>query len=152
MKRFVALLVVFLTLLYWFPISASAANSNVSYIYYEDGSTLEISVIKPSASTRSSGTKTGQKAYKLIESNGSTAWIATLYGTFSYDGTICTCIETHCDITIYNNAYSVVNKTVTMGVSTTSAKFTMIRKLLGITISQKDYSIVLMCDKDGNFS
>ena len=153
MKRFISILVVALTIFSNFLLSASASavnNNEITYIYYEDGSVLKICTEETAA--RASGTKTGKKTYEYVGSDNETAWIAVLYGTFAYNGTTSTCTNTNCDITIYNNAYYVDSKNVTKGVSTTTADFTMGLKLLGITISRTDYTIVLRCDKDGNLS
>lgn len=153
MKRFISILVVALTIFSNVLLSASASavnNNEITYIYYEDGSVLKICTEETAA--RASGTKTGKKTYEYVDSNNEAVWTAILYGTFTYNGTTSACTNASCDISIYNNAYSVGNKTVSKSGSTASTNFTMIRKLLGITISQKDYTITLGCDKNGTLS
>lgn len=131
-------------------LAAEEASESVSYVYYEDGSYLKVTITE--AMSRASGTKTGSKKYEHLDSSGNLCWTATLRGTFTYTGTSATCTASSCDVSISNSSYNVVSKTVGKSGGSATATLTMGKKFLGITISEDTYNLKLTCDKDGNLS
>ena len=150
-KRIVSALLVLAIVIALIP-SAFAADlaKESDVIYFEDGSYLTFTLREISA--RASGTKTGTKACTYTASDGTVSWEAVLTGTFTYTGTTATCTASSCSITIYENAWYTVSKSATRSGNTANAAITMGRKVLGITVTKKDYAWSLSCDKNGNLS
>lgn len=150
MKRILALLIA-LCLIATVPLTTSATSStDDSVIYLDDGSYIVVTV--SSFDTRASGSKTGSKSYNFYNSNDELEWKAVLSGTFTYNGTSATCTSSSCNITVYDTSWYEVSKTATRSGNTAYATFTMGRKVLGITVSKKDYSLTLSCDANGILS
>lgn len=145
------MLLAFLMVLTMIPVRAEAAQVIDTRIeYLPDGSYIE-TVITESVS-RASGTKTGSKAQRLVDSDGTELWNIRLQGTFSYNGTSATCTNAVCTVTVSADNWYVVSKSAGKSGATASAEVTMGKKFLGITISKPEYSLTLTCDKNGNLS
>lgn len=150
MKRFLTFILV-ISLVFSLPLFASATqNTNEDIIYMDDGSYIIVTI--DSMDTRASGSKTGSKSYNFYSSNDELEWKAVLSGTFTYNGTSATCTSSSCNITVYQNNWYEISKTATRSGNTAYATFTMGRKVLGITVSKKDYSLTLSCDANGILS
>lgn len=150
MKRFFTLFLV-ISLVFSFPLFASATqNTNEDIIYLDDGSYIIVTIT--SMDTRATGSKTDSKSYNFYSSNDELEWKAVLSGTFTYNGTSATCTSSSCNVTIYDTSWYEVSKSATKSGNTASATVTMGRKVLGITVSKKDYSLSLSCDKNGILS
>ena len=142
------LVVLLLTLI---PVRAEAAQTVDSQIeYLPDGGYIE-TVITESVS-RASGTKTGSKLQRRVDSDGNEEWAIRLQGTFSYNGTAAACTNAVCTVTVSADNWYVVSKSAGKSGATASAEVTMGRKVLGITVSKPEYSLTLTCDKNGNLS
>jgi len=147
MKRFLTFILV-ISLVFSLPLFASATqNTNEDIIYMDDGSYIIVTI--DSMDTRATGSKTGSKSYNFYSSNDELEWKAVLSGTFTYNGTSATCTSSSCNITVYQNNWYEISKTATRSGNTAYATFTMGRKVLGITVSKKDYSLTLSCDANG---
>lgn len=150
-KRIISVLLFLILVLALIPSSFAAEMINdTDIIYFEDGSYLTFTIEEISA--RASGTKTGTKACTYTDSDGAVRWQAVLTGTFTYTGTTATCTASSCSITIYDDAWYTVSKSATRSGNTANAAITMGRKVLGITVTKKDYQWSLSCDKNGNLS
>lgn len=150
-KRYVSILLAWIFVLAMLPIRAEAtqiAEPEVEYL--PDGGYIE-TVISESVS-RASGTKTGTKVKRYVDSDGNEQWIIRLQGTFSYNGTSATCTSSTCYVTVYADNWNVVTKSASKNGPTASASATMERKVLGITVSKHSYELTLTCDKNGNLS
>ena len=150
MKRILALLIA-LCLIATVPLTTSAtSNTDDSVIYLDDGSYIVVTV--SSFDTRASGTKSGSKSYNCYTPQDELEWKAVLSGTFTYNGTSATCTSSSCNITVYDTSWYEVSKTATRSGNTAYATFTMGRKVLGITVSKREYSLTLSCDANGILS
>lgn len=150
-KRIISALLVLVLVLSFIPCAFATERVNeTEVIYFEDGSYITFTIEE--IGTRASGTKTGTKACTYTDSDGDVNWQAVLTGTFSYTGTSATCTASSCSITIYNDAWYTVSKSATRSGNTASAAITMGRKVLGITVTKKDYQWSLSCDNNGNLS
>lgn len=83
-----------------FPVSASSTSTET--IYFEDGSYLIIDLAVSPTYTRAS-TKSGDKAVSFYKSDDTLQWVATVHGTFSYDGTTATATSATYSYQIYNS-------------------------------------------------
>lgn len=150
-RRFLPTVLLLAFLLSMIPFRAEASQTVATEIeYLSDGGYIE-TVISESVS-RASGTKTGTKVKRYVDSDGNEQWIIRLQGTFSYNGTSATCTNSACDVTVYADNWSVVTKSASKSGATASASATMARKVLGITVSKQSYELTLTCDKNGNLS
>jgi hypothetical protein len=132
------------------PLFAAEQTGCFTY-YYEDGSTLTISTAESLLRGNASyGTKHGTRTYTKTNSNNITVWSATLDAYFEYTGTSALCTSASCPISIYDSSYSVSSKTVTRNGNQASCTFTIVQKILGITVGSETHTITLSCDPFGN--
>ena len=95
---------------------------------------------------------TGQKSVYQKDSDGNNVAMATLTGTFTFNGTSSSCTGASCDVTIYNDAWSTKSVNAYTSGSSTVAEVTLVRKFLFITVETKNFTITLSCDRNGNLS
>lgn len=131
-----------------FPAYAAAQPvSEETIIYLDNGDYIKIYTV--TYNTRAANTCSGQDIYEYYNSNDILSWKAVLTATFTYTGTSATCTGGSCSVTIYDdNWYEASNVTTIQGNAATTA-LTMGRKMLGVTVLEKDYTLRLTCDKYG---
>lgn len=147
---FILTLVLFLCLITANAAATEASDEQTDIVYFDDGSSLTISIFQ--SGTRASGTQTGTKHYTYKDQSGEALWLAVIRGTFTYTGTTAVCTNSSCDVTVYDSAWYEVSKTVGRSGATATCELTMGKKLLGITVSKKNVSMTLTCDANGNLS
>ena len=132
------------------PLSANAATTSerAEILYNEDGSYIVVTL--EDIPIRASGVLTRSKTYSYYNAADEIEWKAVLTGTFEYDGASATCIASACDVYIYNTNWYLISKNTTKSGNTVNSTVRMGRKVLGITVSQKDYYLTLSCDGNGN--
>lgn len=154
MKKVIATLVAFVLILSMFPIQIANASQEpelLEIIRYEDGSYLEIT-LEAAPQTRASGSLTKTKNYTFTNSNGVAEWKISLTGSFTYTGTTSTCTAASCNVTIYQSNWSAASKSASKSGNTAYGTARILRKYLGVTVSDKTYNLTLTCDKNGNVS
>lgn len=152
-KKVLSALLACILLICAIPIQAYASEEgteNDSIIYFEDGSSITVSLVESSA--RASGTKTGRKTYTYKDANGVEQWVAVLTASFTYTGTSSTCTSASCTVTISDSAWYEVSKTTTRSGNTATTELVMGEKFLGITFTKLSYTLTLTCDANGNLS
>lgn len=108
---------------------ASATEQNT--VYFEDGSSLEITI--QAVESRAAGTKSGSKTYTYKNNAGAVRWKAVLNGTFTYTGSSAACTASSCNVTIYENDWYVVSKAAEKSGASALCELTMGFKVFGIT-------------------
>ena len=154
MKKVIATLVAFVLILSALPIQIAYASQEqelLEVVRYEDGSYLEIT-LEAAPQTRASGSLTKTKNYTRVNTEGTTQWKISLTGTFTYTGTTSTCTASSCNVTIYQSDWSVASKSASKSGNTAFGTARILRKYLGVTVSDKTYNLTLTCDKNGNVS
>lgn len=150
-RRFLPTVLLLAFLLSMIPFRAEASQTVATEIeYLSDGGYIE-TVISESVS-RASGTKTGTKVKRYVDSDGNEEWVIRLEGTFSYNGTSATCTNAVCNVTVSASNWYVVNKSASKNGAVASASVTMGQKVLGVTVAKPSYQLTLTCDKNGNLS
>lgn len=150
-KRYISVFLVLVMLLVMLPVRAEAAQIVETEIeYLPDGGYIE-TVVTESVS-RASGTKTGTKTKRFVDTDGEEKWAIQLQGTFSYNGTSASCTNAVCNVTVSANNWYVVSKAASKSGAVATANVTMGQKVLGITIAKNAYELTLTCDKNGNLS
>lgn len=153
MKRQIVLLIVSILILSLFPVQVASAGREaelLEVVEYEDGSYLEISV--QSIQLRASGSVTKTKNYIYHNTDGTSAWKISLTGSFTYTGSSATCTSSSCNVTIYDTNWYVISKSSSKSGNVAYGTASLGRKVLGVTVEQKTYSLTLTCDKNGNVS
>ena len=130
--------------------AAGSANDSAEIISLENGDYIVVTT--EVYETRATQTKSANRKYSYTTSSGDVEWVITLNGTFTYTGTTSACTASSCTVTVNDSSWYVVSKSASKSGSTAAANVTMGRKVLGITITKKDYTLTLTCDKNGNLS
>ena len=150
MKRSISLILALILAFLSLPTNSIASQNTVDTILFDDGSYILIEIT--SIDTRALSTKTASKQYTYYSNSGDEEWRAVLTGTFTYDGTTSSCTGSSCSITITNTSWYEVSKATGISGNTATVDIVMGRKFLGITVSKRELSLSLTCDKDGNLS
>lgn len=148
MKRLLpAFLIAVMALCLW-PMQAMAAEQNVTY--YSDGSYTIVETIQQSS--RASKAVTGNKVSKHYDSDGNLKWEATLTGSFTYTGISATCTSASANVTVYDSAWYIANKSTSKSGNVAYASITMNRKVAGVTVKKVSADMSLACSADGKLS
>lgn len=155
MKHFLACaLSLLLTFGIVFPCAAAAeivpVDKEAEILALADGG--YIAITREEYIALAANTKSGSATYTRNSNSGSTLWIATLTGTFTYNGVTSTCTDADLVISISDNSYYTVSQSVNKSGNTATASFTIGYKVLGVTYKTESYTITLSCDKNGNLS
>lgn len=127
------------------------ATKNVYYEYLEDGSYYEIT-IEENAMTRASGTKTGTKKAKYVDSSNVTVWQVSVTGTFTYNGSSATCTSASVAATSYSSNWKISSKSATKSGNKAIGKATAKYYYDGTLVTTTTKTVTLTCDKNGNLS
>ena len=139
-------------------LSAYAKNSeqviSEAIEYFEDGSSIVITVIEESPIIRgTSYNKSGSKRCIMKNNSGNEICSFTIHGTFSVNsGSSVTCTATSCSFSITDDAWENDSTSSYCSGNQAIGDATFIRKLLSITIDSKNCHVVLSCDNEGNLS
>lgn len=155
MKRMICVFLTVFMLVTLLPVrsmAAEEARENVSYIYYEDGSYLKITIEEIRSASRAINNVTGSKRMDYNGSDGELYWSAVLRGSFAYDGTTAVCASSSCDVTIYGSSFYLDSKETGKSGNCAYVSFVIGRKILGIQFMPTTYEMTLYCDKNGNLS
>ena len=152
-KRIAVLLLTVIMVLLLLPANAYAASDLletqvVKVQRFTDGSYLVITM--QTIETYASGTKTGTDTYTYYSASNEISWKAVLTGTFTYNGTTATCTSSSCNVTVYNNNWYVISKSVSKNANAAIGTVTMGYKFLGVTVKRDTYDLSLSCDPNGN--
>lgn len=122
--------------------------------YYEDGSSLVISVYEETVQTRSNlYNRVGRKDYKYRDANGTVLWTFAVTGEFRVlEGASVTCISASCSTEIFDEAWVCTRKYAETSGSWAIANGEFERSLLGIVVSRESVEVSLTCDVYGNLS
>lgn len=139
-------------------LSAYAKNSeqviSEAIEYFEDGSSIVITVIEESPIIRgTSYNESGSKRCIMKNNSGNEICSFTIHGTFSVNsGSSVTCTATSCSFSITDDAWENDSTSSYCSGNQAIGDATFIRKLLSITIDSKNCHVVLSCDNEGNLS
>jgi len=122
--------------------------------YYEDGSTLVISVfVEPVRSRSNLYNRLGRKVYEYRDADGDILWTFAVTGEFRVlEGASVTCISASCSTEIFDEAWVCTRKYAETAGSWAIANGEFERSLLGIVIDRDTVQVSLTCDVYGNLS
>ena len=152
MRRFVSVMVALLLLIPSTIFNTLAAEnaSKTDVIYLENGCYISVEIT--GIDLREAGRKIGHKDYIYYNSDGEEQWRATLTGSFTYTGTSATCTSSSCSVAISDSNWSIVSKTADRSGNSALATVVMEKKFAGVKIYNREVSIMLTCDENGNLS
>lgn len=139
-------------------LSAYAKNSekvvSETIEYFEDGSSMTITVIEESPITRGTSYNTsGTKRCVMKNNSGKEICSFTIQGIFSVNsGSSAICTAASCSFSITDNAWEIDSTSSYCSGNQAIGDATFIRKLLSIIIDSKSCHVVLSCDSEGNLS
>lgn len=160
MKKIVSFLIS-LTLLFLFSFNSLALNESAnptkytSIEYFEDGSYIETEIITSFSSASAIETRTtklGSKRLTYMNSDGDVEWTATLSGTFTYDGSTCTCTSTSITYSIENTKWKIPSATSSKSGNRAIGNVTAKYYFLGINTKTVNEVITLTCSATGVLS
>lgn len=158
MKRYLSFFLVFVMLggIFVLPVSAapqdSAAESSKTVVeYFEDGSCLITTVTEYNSSARSA-TKSGSKSSHYYDSKGVEQWVATINGTFSYNGTSATCTSAFTAYAIYDSSWKLKSASAEKNGNQAIGYFVFKNYFLGVPINTIERTVVLTCSPAGVLS
>ena len=155
MKRYLSLFLVLAMLggIFALPVSAVSAvdASETTVEYLEDGSYIVTTITENSRGARSSS-KSGSKSINYCNSKGEEQWVATIHGTFSYDGYSATCTNAYTSHTIYNSAWKLNSSSAERSGNQAIGRFVFKYYLLGVPINTIERTVVLTCSPNGVLS
>lgn len=160
MKRVIASAILLCMLCCMLPATVEAAYGEDSILicrtieYFEDGSSIEISVYEEPATMRASDyMKSGSKVYRARNIYGDIMYTFTVKGVFSVDeGVAATCTSASYSTSIIESAWTCSSASATNSGNRAIANgtFKLIRS--GITEETDNVQVVLTCDDLGNLS
>lgn len=136
------------------PCTTFASNSIITVdesseiTYLDDGSYYVTTITESLARS----TKSGSRSTTYYSSSDVALWKVTIKGTFSYDGTSATCTSASHTVTIYDSAWYTYSQNSYESSNKAIAEVTMKQKMLGITITTRNVTLTITCDKNGNLS
>ncbi len=142
------------------PIYASTLQNSVTettYEYYDDGTYLEtIITVFPSINTSSTysseKTQAGNKVAILKNSNGDSLFSATVYGTFTYNGSTSKCTSASVTCLFTADDWYYVDKYAEKSGNKAIGHVTGKLMKAGITINKQTINATLTCDRNGKLS
>lgn len=150
-KKFLSVFLIIVALMYVMPISGRALEENTAdIIRLADGSYIEVTVEQ--YDMRRTNTKSGKKNYVCRSEDGTELWIATLHGTFTYNGTTATCTSSSFSFQAYDDAWYLVSDATSRSGAMAYTTFTAGKKLLGVTILKETQEMTLTCSPTGTLS
>jgi len=96
--------------------------------------------------------KSGSKTLIYRNRDGDPQWKAVLEGTFLYDGSVAVCTSSTCTITYYGEEWYTASNVTGINGNAAQVDLTTVITILGFDVDQKDCTITLSCDPDGNLS
>lgn len=119
--------------------------------YLPDGSYIVTTITE--GPTMRDGTKTASKSMHNYNANDELQWMIVVTGTFTYNGTTAQCTNVSGSTSIVaTNSWSKVSEEYMKSGATATYTVTFGIKTLGIALSQRDFSVHLTCDANGNLS
>ena len=128
--------------------SQISINSNNETIKYEDGSYVIISITTDHNDFYTTS-KSAKKDYKFFNSKDELQWTATVYGTFSFNGTTSSCIKASTAYKIYNKSWKVKNSTASKKNNSAIGNFTIKHYMIGIPVQTETFKVTLSCKPNG---
>ena len=155
MKRYLSLFLVLAMLggIFALPVSAASAveASETTVEYLEDGSYIVTTITENSRGARSSS-KSGSKSINYCNSKGEEQWVATIHGTFSYDGYSATCTNAYTSHTIYNSAWKLNSSSAERSGNQVIGRFVFKYFLFGVARKTIERAVVLTSSPNGVLS
>lgn len=126
---------------------ASAASEFDEITYFDDGSytTIKITFFQ----SRNGNSISANKTATHYNSLDVVQWSATLYATFTFDGTEYWATASSISVNIQNNTWYEISKSASHSGCGATGEVTMGQKFLGVTVNKESVTITLSCSPYG---
>lgn len=124
-------------------------NGEIQYL--ADGTSVEIRLYQ-TATLRASGRTDGHKDYTVRNNDGEILWVATIKGSFTYNGSSATCTSASFEISIKNSSWKLDSKSEGKSGNCAYTNYTMKRYFVGVPVQTEDKYVELRCSANGTIS
>lgn len=136
------------------PITKVTASSHTHVIsnVIAEGIYAETTIeLLPSVSTRSTSISTisGKKTNTYKNSSGEVLWTISVIGTFNYNGTSSSCINSTVSTSVSNNNWRITSASASKSGASAKATATAKKYLNGICTQKVTQNVTLSCSKTG---
>ncbi len=94
----------------------------------------------------------GSKTKYAMDSSGKSIWSITVNATFSYNGSVATCVGAYHTTGVYMGGWSVTSSSTSVGIDSATASGTAERRVMGVVTESDFESVSIHCDPNGNIS
>ena len=127
-------------------IPVNALEENMSIEYLSNGDYIETTIVS-NINTLARSSKSGTKTEKYKNASGEVMWSISVTGTFSYNGSSCTCTKATVSTTKPSSMCSLSNKKASKSGNKAIASVT--GHAQGVTVTR---TVTLTCSPSGNLS
>lgn len=146
-KIWMVLITISALLLQCLPVFA-ASETTVQREYLDDGSGNYYETVITKTNSRTTQNYYATKTFK--NSSGTALWYVKVSGTFSYNGSTCTCTSASSSAGSYNANWKIIDHSASRSGNTATAYATAKRYVMGVPVETENTSITLHCDANGN--
>lgn len=150
MKKIILFLSLFCMLNMPLQVKAYDCENNSQIEYFEDGSYIETIITISNNYSRSQ--KTVSKIAKYNSSTGVQQWYVTVTGTFTYGNGSAKCTSSSVKSGVYNNKWSILNKSSSKSGATAIASATAKHSYDNTGFETKKLTVKLTCSSTGKLS
>ncbi len=94
----------------------------------------------------------GSKTTYAIDESGNNAWSITVNATFSYNGSIATCVGAYPTTAVYASGWSVTGSSCSISTNSATAYGSAEKRVMGFVVKTDSRSGSIQCDSNGNIS
>ncbi len=125
-------------------------TKNSKTIICDDGSFIIVTLCEQVS--RAGNEKNASKTYTYYNALDSELWSATLYSTFTFDGTEYWTTASSISVDIQNTSWYVISQSASHSGCGATGDVTMGQKVLGVTVNKESVTITLSCSPYGVIS
>lgn len=143
-KLITSIFIVFMMITTIIPVNALEENKSIDYL--SNGDYIE-TTITSNMNTLARSSKSGTKTEKYKNASGEVMWSVSVTGTFSYNGSSCTCTKATSSTTKPSSMWSLSNKKASKSGNKAIASVT--GHAPGVTVTR---TVTLTCSPSGKLS
>ena len=153
MKRISSILLSIAIILSTISFCATSINEEtLETLYFDDGSYVVTTIKAVYSVFTMKGSLTKTKQSKYYDPNDNLDWIASITGSFTYNGVTSSCTDVSKSTTIYDTAWRCTAASCSKSGATATGNFTFKNYVLGVPIQTVNKTLTLTCDKNGNIT
>ena len=147
MKKIItSIFIAFMMIITIIPVNALEENKSIEYL--SNGDYIETTIVS-NINTRARSSKSGTKTEKYKNASGEVMWSVSVTGTFSYNGSSCTCTNATVSTTKPSSSWSLSNKKASKSGNKAIASVTGKKISAGTSVTR---TVTLTCSPTGKLS